>query len=142
MRVKPMELQIPETNAVERCTVVDFKASGEIIVRPDKTPRRIIVCEFLETSTREHPELRRGDRVLVLTADDPEQKGCVLGRIGLYRKPDRKHITLDADEELSIRCGEGSIVIRKNGKILVKGMEIVSHAKGTNRIRGGSIQLN
>jgi hypothetical protein len=142
MQAKPLEIQIGDTNAVERCTVVDIKSSGEVLVRPDQMPRQVIACEFLETSIRDHPELQPGDRVLVLITDNPEQKGCVLGRIGTYRKPERKHITLDADEELTIRCGKGSIIIRKNGKILVKGLEIVSHAKGTNRIRGGSIQLN
>jgi hypothetical protein len=142
MRAKALELQNLGTKVLHRCTVAEIRDSGEILVRLDPEPSRLILCEFLETSENDRPDLREGDRVLVLISEDPEDKACVLGRIGTYRKPNRKQIVLDAEEEVSIRCGSGSITIRKSGKILVKGMEIVSHAKGAHRIRGGSIQLN
>ncbi|MCA9127972.1 MAG: hypothetical protein KDB22_12840 [Planctomycetales bacterium] len=55
---------------------------------------------------------------------------------------DGRKVTLTAREELVLRCGKGSIEIRKNGKILIRGTELVTHASGTNRIKGGSVAIN
>ena len=71
-----------------------------------------------------------------------DEKGCVLGRIGRYRPPETRHVVITADEDLTIECGEGSITLKKTGQVLIKGLDIVSHAKRRNRMRGGSIQLN
>jgi hypothetical protein len=137
-----LELPYVDVETLRRAVIAEILHSGEIVVRVDDASGRTVRCEVLETSAQASPPLQVGDRVLVLNPDDPSEKGCVLGRIGTYKRPNRKHVVLDADEELTIRCGKGSITIRKTGKILVKGFEIVSHAKGANRIRGGSIQLN
>ena len=51
-------------------------------------------------------------------------------------------LVLEADESLTIRCGQGSITIKESGKILIRGLDVVSHAKRCNRVRGGSIRLN
>lgn len=142
MKVRPIEIPTDAPGALKEATIVDLPESGEIVVRFDEAAARLVACRFLETTSKDPPVLRKGDRVLVLSPEEPGGKGCVLGRIGVYRAPDRKRVVLDADEEITVRCGEGSITIRKSGKILVKGVEIVSHARGANRIRGGSVQLN
>lgn len=55
---------------------------------------------------------------------------------------DRKQIVFDAKEEIVLRCGKGSITLRKDGKIVLKGTEIVSRASRTNKIRGASVAIN
>jgi hypothetical protein len=55
---------------------------------------------------------------------------------------DGKNLTLDAHEELTLKCGKSSITLRKDGKIVIKGMHLVSWAGGTNRIKGGSVAIN
>ncbi len=55
---------------------------------------------------------------------------------------DGKRIVLDGREEIVLRCGKGSITLRKDGKIVVKGTHIVSRATGMNRIKGGSVAVN
>jgi hypothetical protein len=55
---------------------------------------------------------------------------------------DGKRVSLLAYEEIRMTCGKASILIRKDGKIILKGTEIVSRAKGTNKIRGSSVQIN
>jgi hypothetical protein len=127
---------------LERTEIESILPSGEIVVAIDGFPGERFTCDWLETPPGGRLPLREGDQVLVLVPEDPRGKGCVLGKVGPYQVPDRRKLVLDADEELTIRCGEGSITIRKSGKVLVKGLEIVSHSKGANRIRGGSIQLN
>ncbi len=55
---------------------------------------------------------------------------------------DGRRIVLDANEEIELRCGRSSILLRKDGKIVVKGAEITSRASGTNKIRGASVKIN
>jgi len=55
---------------------------------------------------------------------------------------DGKNLILDAHEELTLKCGKSSITLRKDGKIVIKGMHLVSWAGETNRIKGGSVAIN
>lgn len=51
-------------------------------------------------------------------------------------------LVLEATESLTLRVGDGSITIRADGKILIKGKDLVSHAKNMNRIKGGAVAIN
>jgi hypothetical protein len=55
---------------------------------------------------------------------------------------DGQRLTVSAKRQLVLRCGEASITLDADGKVSIRGVHVVSHAAGVNRIRGGSIQLN
>lgn len=55
---------------------------------------------------------------------------------------DGQRLTVSAQEEIVLRCGEASITLTKAGKVVIKGMYVLSRSSGVNRIKGGSIQLN
>lgn len=55
---------------------------------------------------------------------------------------DGKRITFDAREEIELRCGKSSITLTKAGKVLIRGAYLLSRSSGTNRIKGGSVQIN
>ncbi len=55
---------------------------------------------------------------------------------------DGKKITLEAENEIVLKCGKGSITIQKDGKIVVKGTNLLSRSSGVNRIKGGSVGIN
>jgi hypothetical protein len=55
---------------------------------------------------------------------------------------DGKSIRLEACEEILLTCGKGSITLKKDGKIIIKGTEIVSRSSGANKIRGASVSIN
>ena len=55
---------------------------------------------------------------------------------------DGKRIVLTGEEEIELRCGEASISLKKNGKLVIRGAYVETRAKGTNRIKGGSVQIN
>lgn len=55
---------------------------------------------------------------------------------------DDNRIVLDAKEEILLRCGKGSITLRKDGKILIKGINLTSRATAANRIKGGVVAVN
>jgi hypothetical protein len=45
-------------------------------------------------------------------------------------------------DSLELRCGASSIVLRKDGKIVLRGKYILSRALNENRIVGGSVHFN
>ncbi len=55
---------------------------------------------------------------------------------------DGKRVILEAEEEVVLRCGEGSITLRKDGKIVIRGTHILSRSSGPHRIKGGSVNIN
>ncbi|MGX8009535.1 DUF6484 domain-containing protein [Mesorhizobium sp. ORM8.1] len=55
---------------------------------------------------------------------------------------DGENVRINAEERLELRCGKATIVLEKDGHITIRGTYLVSHASASNRIRGGSINLN
>jgi len=55
---------------------------------------------------------------------------------------DGERLTVTATHELVLRCGKSVLTLLSDGRIVLRGEEIVTEATGANRIRGGSVQLN
>lgn len=55
---------------------------------------------------------------------------------------DGRRITLRAEEELELVCGEARILLRHNGRVQITGATIETKAKGTHRIKGGAVKIN
>ena len=53
-----------------------------------------------------------------------------------------RRVTLEGDTEVVLRCGDASITLRRDGKVILRGAYIETTAKGVNRIRGGSVKIN
>ena len=53
-----------------------------------------------------------------------------------------QRLVVSAEHELTLRCGKASITMTQDGRIELRGTQLVSHAEGANRIRGGSVELN
>lgn len=51
-------------------------------------------------------------------------------------------VLVEANKELVLRCGKSSITLKRNGKIMVKGVEIVSRSSGNNKLKGATININ
>jgi hypothetical protein len=51
-------------------------------------------------------------------------------------------LVFEATREVVLRCGPSSLTLRKDGKVLLKGAAVVSHATGLNRIKGAAVQIN
>jgi hypothetical protein len=92
------------------------------------------------------------DALLLFEAGDPHRPivvGCVRPAASSAEVPG--HVEVDADGErlvvsaahgLVLRCGKASITLTPDGKIVTRGTQIVSHASGLNRIKGGTVQVN
>ena len=55
---------------------------------------------------------------------------------------DGKAITFDAKEEILLRCGKSSILLKQNGKVVIKGTQVLSRSSGANKIKGSSVNIN
>ena len=55
---------------------------------------------------------------------------------------DGRQVLLKGDEEVKLVCGKSSITLTKDGRISLRGIEIVSFAAGANKIRGASVAIN
>jgi len=98
-------------------------------------------CDYLEQG--HPPTLLPGDSLLALPPDG-SGRGIVLGRIGPYREPQpQARLTLEATEVLTLKCGDVSIDLRaSDGKLMLRGDDVLLRAKGTQRIRAGTVAIN
>lgn len=83
--------------------------------------------------------------VLVFESGNPESPivlGVVQPEESREVEIDGQTIVVSAQHTLTFECGEASITLNRDGKIVIRGAHVVSHAAGVNRIRGGSVQLN
>lgn len=55
---------------------------------------------------------------------------------------DGRRVEVEAADELVLRCGQASIVLRRNGRVIIRGTYVETRAKGVNRIKGGSVLIN
>jgi Domain of unknown function (DUF6484) len=126
--------------------LVGFAQSGEPLINTggDDAARglRARTCVVLRTSDV--------GKTVVLAFDsaDPSEP-IVLGVIQSDQheraqevEVDGKTIVVTSQETLVLQCGDASITLSHDGKVVIRGQHVVSHASGVNRIRGGSVQLN
>jgi hypothetical protein len=123
--------------SVLRGNVVGVEADGSIAVRLAPADS-VFLCDCLMLLTGSL--LAVGDEVLLVRPLNQPLRGVVLGRVGRQRMPET--VTLQAAESLSLRCGEALLELRADGKVLLKGDDVVLRAKGTQRIRAGNVAIN
>lgn len=64
------------------------------------------------------------------------------GKLAVDAHLDGQRVILEGKQQVILRCGEASIELRHDGKIVIRGLHVVTHADGVNRIRGGAVQIN
>jgi hypothetical protein len=63
-------------------------------------------------------------------------------RAPVEARVDGKRVVIEGQDEVVLRCGEASITLRRDGKVLVRGAYVETQAKGVNRIKGGAVKIN
>lgn len=111
----------------------------------------------LDASTAE-AAVDRGQEVLLVFEAERSDRPII---IGLLREPlarlerserrapaqieavvDGRRVVFDAEDEIVLRCGDASITLRRNGRIVVRGAYVETRSKGVNRIKGGVVRIN
>lgn len=127
-------------NGLARGTLLAIDADGTLRVRASNGQE--VFCDWLEQESHKAGVLTEGDLVLLLQPVANE-RGVVLGRIGRYRAPvPEAHVTIEATETLTLKCGASSVDLRADGKLMVRGEDVLLRARGTQRIRAGTVAIN
>jgi len=141
----------PSAKQVVRGNVLAILKDRVVIIVYEDERSEKVNCDVLRNSHGLGLCLLPGDMVLVWLPESDEERGVVLGRIGPSRAPAVEpektqetpdELVIEAKKNLTLKCGDGSITLRKDGKILIKGKDLVSRAKRMNRIKGGSVTIN
>jgi hypothetical protein len=74
----------------------------------------------------------------------PDAETAVPGSMpsSMVVEADGRRVEVEAADELVLRCGQASIVLRRNGRVVIRGTYVETRAKGVNRIKGGSVLIN
>jgi len=75
-------------------------------------------------------------------AEPPKRSSHVVPTFPDVLHVDGKRVAIEGADEIELRCGEASITLRRNGKIIIKGTYVESSSKGVNRVKGGAIKIN
>ncbi len=70
-----------------------------------------------------------------------EAQAQVASRSQLEAQVDGRRVLIEGKDEIVLQCGEASITLRRNGKIIVKGTHVESRALGIHRIKGASVEI-
>lgn len=134
---------------MRRGTLVKIEPTGHVSVELEPAAIAGALC-LLSTSVLPLRARDLGAKlVLWVSSDEP---GIIMGReLPARDEPDAspvealvdgQRVVLDASQEIVLRCGDASITLRRNGRIVLKGVHIETSASGTNRIKGGSVKIN
>ncbi len=135
---------------IVKARIINIGKDGKLLVKCDSTGMKIS-CDFLRTSAGLLPRLYLGTPVLCI-AD--ENKGYVLDVIQPYLAPDDQddqkdekkqdptELNLKAKESIELTCGESTLSMTKNGKIVLRGANITTRASEGSKIKGASVLLN
>lgn len=96
-----------------------------VLVFENGQPSRPIIVGLLEAP-------RPADAANDAAGDPPVVEADVDGR----------RVRVTAKDEIVLQCGSASITLRRNGRIVIRGSYVETHSEGTNRIKGGQVQIN
>ena len=95
---------------------------------------------WLENASQLRVRLEPGDTLLIVELGLGGLP-VAMGRVGRYEaQPDA--LTFSGTKQLSLQCGESSIDLRADGKVMIRGDDVLVRAKGTQRIRAGTVSIN
>ncbi|MBU2959869.1 hypothetical protein KO516_03315 [Citreicella sp. C3M06] len=72
----------------------------------------------------------------------PVADGAGLLILGLLDPPRPERHVIEAARELVLRCGETSVTLTSDGRLTLRGKQLLSRAEGANRVQGASVKLN
>jgi uncharacterized protein DUF6484 len=165
MRVVDVELEVaagdtrpaveaPKINGVVIATLIGFadEDRSPLVVYPDQRGTAAIAARTTIDLFGSHI----GSQVVLMFENGDPGRPIVIGRLRdtnhvpkqqgnrviVDVEADGERTIVSAKEQLVLQCGKASITLTRSGKVLLSGTYVLSHSTGTNRIKGGTVQLN
>lgn len=128
--------------------LMGFRDGAPLVVFPSNARDHAIPARSLTPLSTDET----GTEVALLFEDGDLARPLIIGRIvePLRRETadpprivhDGETVKITAGQRIELRVGKSSIIMEKDGHITIRGTNLVSHASASNRIRGGSVNLN
>jgi hypothetical protein len=134
---------------------------GEVIVEVNGVGQRLLarVSASLDFACLERAARERQEAVLIFERSDPARpiilallrstaplvEAILDGPTAQTEKVvhvDAQRVVIDGKDEVVLRCGRASLTLRRDGKVILRGVNIVTHAERVQKIRGGKVQIN
>lgn len=133
-------------------TLVGWDAGGPL-VDFDGNRRGPVRARVMGTPAQPRPGAATPQEVVLMIDRKGRRQPVLLGVLSplgaegaattdLEARVDGRRVELDGRDEVVLRCGEASITLRRNGRILIRGVQVETRASGLNRIKGGSVAIN
>jgi len=75
-------------------------------------------------------------------ASPASETGADVGMQVIEADVDGRRVRIIAKDEIVLECGQASVTLRRNGRIIIRGTYVETHSEGTNRIKGGQVRIN
>ncbi len=154
---------------VSDAAVLDAAVAQRVTIRPSSAT--IMLCPIVgfadgnaildASAYQESAALIANVSTVPLTVDDIGRVACVsyldAAReqslvLGLVASQDTsatnaasavpESVSIKSSREIMLKCGDAMIHLTADGLVRIRGTHVVSHAQGTNRLRGGNVQIN
>lgn len=125
---QPVELALAVSD--EEIVRAADEGAGAVVLRPENEPGRLLLIGLL----RRGVAASAGEVVV-----EPDEAPATRPDIAVI---DGKTVRFEARDEIVLECGKGSITLRKDGRIVIKGTHLLSRATGMHRIKGGQVNIN
>jgi hypothetical protein len=72
---------------------------------------------------------------------DAALEATLTGTPGAAEVDGRRQV-IEGQDEVVLRCGQASITLKRNGRVVIRGLYVETHAAGTNRVKGATVKIN
>ncbi len=126
--------------------ILGFRGAAPLVVFPGNPREEAIPARSLARLAADDV----GAEVALLFEEGDRMRPLIVGKLIEPARDDAaplvvadgQMVRLTAKERIELRVGRSSIVMQADGQITIRGTDLVSHAARSNRIRGGSVNLN
>jgi len=101
-----------------------------LLVFDQGDPGRPIILDLLERPAEE------------AAGTDVPARAAAAARTSPEALVDGRRLVIEAEREIVLRCGKGSITIQADGTVTVRGTRLLSRSSGINKIKGATVLIN
>jgi hypothetical protein len=149
-----MAAATPLKDSASVVTIVSLNSEGTPSVQIDEGGP-VIPARLAFRATREQIQsaILQRQQAVVLFENGDTSKPLIVGLIEMLAPSqpqapfveadiDGRRMQVTAQDEIVLRCGAASITLRRNGRVIIRGTYVETDSQGTNRIKGGQVQIN